>query len=969
MGTLNEKLEYLKETKNQIKEAIISKGQEVSSSDTFRSYASKISAIDTVNNENLTVNPMTSVQTFTPTQGHTGFGEVNVNAVTSTIDSNITAENIKAGVSVLGVVGSYEAPEPVVQDKTVNPTTSSQVISPDEGYDALSSVTVNAVSSSIDSNIVAGNIKQGVTILGVEGTVEELNGTTLEVTPSATTQINTPSGGYNAFTSVTTNGDENLTAENIAEGVTIFGVTGSFHGGEDINNQDITITTNGEYTPDEGYTGFGTVTVDTEIVNNVDLAIVENGTYTPQEQYTGFGTVRALIPATGSQIQITNATGSEIAANDKVWLNFVTREGGTSFSGSTTSNYAGVISGNGDYVIYANKLYSIKNNEFTQVKLFDASFQTFWGYGHNTNVVLFAQNEGLNNSKWDIVDLVTGKVNTYARYPVISNGLYYADHYYRNFNIRKLNVNDLTTFEFTISLSDEDLMDRRGFAFQDETIADSNYYGAKLWKVSEDKTSFNQVGSLTKTNLVNTYYMGLSSDYKLLMLINNNRSGTYGTIQFATVDNENHAISGYELDQMPAELQPFYAGNAENNYATYVWNQWSNILTVSHDNGVFALKRDPLTETWTNLNIELPGYTPNKSNYVSLSDDASTCFVAGSNVCTVYRLTNTAKWVAVAYDITNITNKSVTGTAVSTIANNAIGNVIIGGEVALEEKTIIENGEYTPSSGYDGFSKVIVNIPSSGTVINNQNKSVIPSAIEQQITADSGYTGLGTVTVSGDSDLVSENIKSGVNIFGVVGNVVESNNTTTTIIPTTSLQMITPDSPYNGFSSVTVDAVTNSIDKNIVAGNIKKDVTILGVTGTLEEGTAINNQDISVTTDGSYTADAGYTGLGTVTVTAGAVASAATQNEIAEELMLINDGATTFTLTVSPTDATPVITSTTNSVVLTPSSSSGGVSVYSISVNALKTYSYSVSKEGYVTSTGTINGGTASLTVTLVAES
>lgn len=137
----------------------------------------------------------------------------------------------------------------------------------------------------------------------------------------------------------------------------------------------------------------------------------------------------------------------------------------------------------------------------------------------------------------------------------------------------------------------------------------------------------------------------------------------------------------------------------------------------------------------------------------------------------------------------------------------------------------------------------------------------------------------------------------------------------------------------------------------------------------IETGTPINNQNKSVTVDGSYTADDGYTGLGTVTVTAGAVASAATQNEIAEELMLLNDGATTFTLTVSPTDATPVITSTTNSVVLTPSSSSGGVSVYSISANSLKTYGYSVSKTGYDTETGTINGGTASLTVTLVAES
>lgn len=58
--------------------------------------------------------------------------------------------------------------------------------------------------------------------------------------------------------------------------------------------------------------------------------------------------------------------------------------------------------------------------------------------------------------------------------------------------------------------------------------------------------------------------------------------------------------------------------------------------------------------------------------------------------------------------------------------------------------------------------------------------------------------------------------------------------TTKTITATTSKQTITPSSSYNGFSSVTVNAVTAAIDENIVAGNIKKDVVILGVTGSYE---------------------------------------------------------------------------------------------------------------------------------------
>ena len=54
------------------------------------------------------------------------------------------------------------------------------------------------------------------------------------------------------------------------------------------------------------------------------------------------------------------------------------------------------------------------------------------------------------------------------------------------------------------------------------------------------------------------------------------------------------------------------------------------------------------------------------------------------------------------------------------------------------------------------------------------------------------------------------------------------------VTPTTSAQLITAPEGTDGYSPVNVSAVTASIDANIQAGNIKKDVTILGVTGTYE---------------------------------------------------------------------------------------------------------------------------------------
>ena len=62
-----------------------------------------------------------------------------------------------------------------------------------------------------------------------------------------------------------------------------------------------------------------------------------------------------------------------------------------------------------------------------------------------------------------------------------------------------------------------------------------------------------------------------------------------------------------------------------------------------------------------------------------------------------------------------------------------------------------------------------IQVKSSGSSPTLQSRFVTPSASTQYITPQSGYDGLSQVTVSGDSNLVSSNIKSGVSIFGVSG--------------------------------------------------------------------------------------------------------------------------------------------------------------------------------------------------------
>lgn len=124
--------------------------------------------------------------------------------------TDIPANQFDTKIGQIETVGTYQA-------KSVNITTNgSQTVVADQGYDALSSVTIT----------VAVPVKQ-------------LQSKTYEFTEN-THIVLSPESGYDGFSSI------DLT----------IAVPGS-----QINNQNKTITSNGEYTADQGYTGLGTVTV------------------------------------------------------------------------------------------------------------------------------------------------------------------------------------------------------------------------------------------------------------------------------------------------------------------------------------------------------------------------------------------------------------------------------------------------------------------------------------------------------------------------------------------------------------------------------------------------------------------------------------------------------------------------------------------------------------------------------------
>ena len=267
-----------------------------------------------VEHEELTINPKITEQRFTAINQYHGYSPVIVNPVTSSIDSNITSSNIKKDITILGVTGTcielnaqqlevnltdkngntytpsgkYNGINRIVVhptnlNRTINPSTTEQIFNIENNYSGNGIITVNPVTNEIDPNIVPENIRKNVSILGVTGTLEQLKGQVKTITRNGTF---TPDSGYNGFSSVTV--DVNT-----------------------VHNQDISIGENGIYEPEEGYTGFSKVTVDINTVNNTNLTVTPkttNQTFTPPSPYTGYEkvTVNKVTSSIDSNIKAAN---------------------------------------------------------------------------------------------------------------------------------------------------------------------------------------------------------------------------------------------------------------------------------------------------------------------------------------------------------------------------------------------------------------------------------------------------------------------------------------------------------------------------------------------------------------------------------------------------------------------------------------------------------------------------------------
>ena len=192
--------------------------------------------------------------------------------------------------------------------------------------------------------------------------------------------------------------------------------------------------------------------------------------------------------------------------------------------------------------------------------------------------------------------------------------------------------------------------------------------------------------------------------------------------------------------------------------------------------------------------------------------------------------------------------KSITANGTEDVTNYASVNVnVSGGSVEVDQLNVSNSGTYTAPTGH-AYSPVVV---PSGT-------ATAPSSISG--TSATVSTGTNTLTLSKTVSVTPSITTSGFVTSGTAGN---SNVSLQASVTTKAAATITPTTSNQTISSGTYLTGTQTIsgDANLVADNIKSGTTIFGVTGTYSGGGGSVSYDTKTVTASNYPVSLQFTSM------------------------------------------------------------------------------------------------------------
>ena len=825
-------------------------------------------------------------------------------------DNNLVAGNIRSGITIFGVQGSYGGAAAVLQTKTVSPSTSSQTIEPDTGYDGLSSVTVNAIQTETKSATPSGTAQTITPSSGKYLTSVSVGAISANYVGSGITQrsstdltasgatVNVPAGYYStaASKSVSTTTHPDPTVSVGSDGLITAShtqTTGYVTGGTTTATSQLstqaaktvtptsssqtavaagkyttgavtvaavptetkTVTTNGTVTPSAGKF-LSSVTVDVPIgstINNQDKTVspsTSQQTVTADSGYTGLGTVtvnaiqtqiKTASPSTASQ-DITPDSGkylTKVTVSAMPAMTLPTSAAASATSGftskatigrSTADQYINIPTGYNSAGAYY-KISGVANGSA--------------GTPTATKGTVSGNAVTVTPSVTNTTGYITGGTITGTGVTVNASELVSGNKSITS-NGTGIDVTNYATVSVavpvgsTISNQDKTITPTES---QQEITFDSGYTGLGTVTVEaiDDMYVGSRVARNSSSNLtvsgatvtVPAGYYANSASKTLNEMSFTESSSSVGTLWNTIKATSTMIYLNYSAGYNPtAKYTRIWAYNQSK---TVTPNETEQSITadsgysglrsvtvnaISSDyigSGITQRSSTDLTASGATVTVPAGYYSTQATKSVASGS-------AGTPTATKGSVSNYS--ITVTPSVTNttgyITGSTKTGTAVTVSASELVSGT----------KSITENG-----TGIDvtNYAAVDVNVP-VGATINNQNKTVTPTKGQQSITADTGYTGLGTVTVNAipaayittsDADAVAANILYGktayVNGSKITGSMANNGATGGTI--TTQGGTYTIPAGYTSGGTVTANLAAGSTTAANISGAAFEETT------------------------------------------------------------------------------------------------------------------------------------------------